>query len=181
MTTAFQQGAFQENAFQIDASGVCQPAFQRVAFQQNAFQQCGASTAPTWGTFPPWPKRRPHYPEWWPTRKKKIERELEDRIDAIVEAAEPKAKRSPPLAAALAEIRRLEGRIVQERLATSEIRRQVEEALTARRIRLTNESASVLDKVSTATRQAETEVEQMEVDRKRIRRKKIMHILKMLH
>lgn len=134
---------------------------------------------PTWGTFPQWPKHQ-HYPAWWPAGKKKIEDELEERIDAIVEAAEPKAERSPSLAAALAEIRRLEAGIVAEQIATGEIERQIREALTARQIRLTNEASRVVDKVVAAKREADAEVEAMEVRRKQIRRKKIMHILQSL-
>lgn len=131
---------------------------------------------PTWGTFPDWPKKQ-HYPEWWPSRKKKLEDDFKEEVKEILEAADLPAKPEQI-------IRELSAELARDKIETAQLRRAVQARLTAEKVKNTAAAKEAVAKIAKAKAETEAkaiEYERMEVERKKVRRKKITHILRMLH
>lgn len=141
-------------------------AFQRSAFQNNAFQGGGTPpvpTGPTWGTFP----------NWWPSRKKKLEEEFAAEVAVIVE---PLPDRSAEI------VSELSRQLMRDRSDVVQLRSLVKAKLKDEAMRFTAAAKEAVAKIEAASLAMQQEEQAaMEAQRKIRRNQQAMIVLKMLH
>jgi hypothetical protein len=93
---------------------------------------------PTWGTFPRWP-------EWWPSKRKKIE---EDFAEAVAEIVAPLPDKSAEV------VRELSRQLVSDRIEVDQLRRLVKAQLAREKQTYTAKAKTAVDKVEAAGKAA---------------------------